>query len=106
MLELQSDEIDKSSNNLWRKMESLFKITKNNSKYKKITKIEKRRLERETCAICFEEHDIKQIVTTSCGHVFGKRCISQILEHNYDNDIDFKCPCCRNDKVELTRYTL
>lgn len=106
ILELKRHAIDKSRDKLWREMENLFKITKNNSKYKKISKIEKRRLERETCAICYEEHDIKQIVTTCCGHVFGKRCISKILVHNYDNYIDFKCPCCRNDKVDLTRYTL
>uniref|UniRef100_A0A6C0E3K3 RING-type domain-containing protein n=1 Tax=viral metagenome TaxID=1070528 RepID=A0A6C0E3K3_9ZZZZ len=104
ILQVKRDEVDKQRKLLWRDMEGLFKITPKNSKLKKITPLAKRQLERELCSICYEQHTIKQLVTTNCGHTFGKCCLSEMLEHNYDNVVDMVCPCCRNDRMELIRY--
>ena len=71
-----------------------------------ISKLQKRQLEREICSICCSEHNIKQLVTTNCGHTFGKCCFSNLLDYNYDNNIEIVCPCCRNDKIELIRYVI
>jgi hypothetical protein len=105
LLELDRDEIRKEEKQIEQQMEQVFKVNKENSHYKKITKPEKRRLEREICALCCEDHNIKQIVTTNCGHSFGKLCFSKMLEHNFDYDLTLRCPCCRNEPIELTRYT-
>uniref|UniRef100_A0A6C0ESV6 RING-type domain-containing protein n=1 Tax=viral metagenome TaxID=1070528 RepID=A0A6C0ESV6_9ZZZZ len=105
-LEIRANDIDKNMQKLWDKMESIFKITKQNSKLTKITKLQKRQLERETCSICYEQHNIKQLVTTNCGHTFGKCCFSQLIDYTFDNCTDIVCPCCRNDKIELTRYVI
>ena len=104
LLQLKRDEVDKQMKLLWRDMEGVFKITSKNSKLKKITPLEKRNLEREICSICYEQHTIKQVVTTNCGHTFGKCCLTEMLGHNYDNEIDIVCPCCRNDRIEIVRY--
>jgi len=105
LLELNRDEIIKEEKQIYQQMEYVFKINKENSQYKKISKSKKMILEREICALCCEDHNIKQIITTNCGHCFGKNCFSQMLEHNFDQNIPIRCPCCRNEKIELTRYT-
>jgi len=103
-LEIKLEEVDKKMHDLWNEMENIFKITKNNSKLKRIKKIEKKQLEKEICSICFEQHDIKQVVTTNCNHIFGKQCLHQLILYNFDNSIETTCPCCRNDKIDFTIY--
>jgi hypothetical protein len=43
---------------------------------------------KNSCSICLCEHDT--YVRTNCGHVFGKNCIMQWIEHEHIN-----CPMCR-----------
>jgi hypothetical protein len=106
LLTIKKEELDNTMTKLWDEMEGLFKITKQKSKLKKISQLQKRQLERVTCCICYESHTVKQLVTTSCGHTFGKCCLSKMFEYNYDNYIENVCPCCRNNNIELTRYVV
>jgi hypothetical protein len=106
VLEIQKDENRKISDKLWDQMNGVFQITDRNSRAKKITKRQKRELEKETCAICYDSHSLKQLTTTSCGHTFGKPCLSKMLEYNYDNWTENVCPCCRNAAFELVRYSV
>jgi hypothetical protein len=103
-LEIQMADIDKHTTQLWDQMEGVYKITDKNSRLRKISRHKKRQLEKETCAICYESHSLKQLTTTSCGHTFGKTCLSKMMEYNYDNATDTMCPCCRNPAFELVRY--
>ena len=103
--ELEIEELEKECENMWKKMESILTINRDNTTFKKISKQEMRRLERETCAICYEEHNISQIITIgSCGHSFGKKCFTNIINHSYDHYCEIKCPCCRNEKIDMIRY--
>lgn len=100
---------------LLKELRRMYTINDENSVRVKTTVLSsrnKRRLESEVCGICCDTHTIKHLVTTNCGHVFGKKCISQFLKHVYleekksyekDND-EIICPCCRNNCVVLTRY--
>ena len=106
VLEIKRHDIDNKRRKIWDEMEGLFKITKQNSHLKKVSKLEKRRLEREICSICYESHSIKQLVTTSCGHTFGKCCLSRMIEHNYENGAQIMCPYCRNEHFKLTRHDI
>jgi hypothetical protein len=66
----------------------------------------KRKLEEETCGICFEPHCLNQITTTSCNHTFGRACISQMLEHNRKYGYPNACPYCRTCPIYFTCYYL
>lgn len=61
-------------------------------------------LERETtleCPICYETlNDVKDCLTTSCGHRFHSSCI---LKHTIYNG--YTCPCCRKDLVDMPKCT-
>lgn len=74
-------------------------------KLQKITNKNKKKLERETCSICCDNHKINKMITTSCGHHFGTYCFAQYIDVNFDNDNDVVCPLCRNDNLEsFTKY--
>ena len=104
ILEIKMEEYRFEIKKLNKMRDEIFIINKNNSKYKKVNNFEKRCLERDCCGICFESHNLKQIVTTNCGHNIGKRCLSKLLRHNYFNDVEICCPYCRNNNLEFTRY--
>ena len=105
MIEIEMAKIEESASKLWQTMQSLLKINRKNSTYRKIPKRKIRELERETCAICYEQHNISQIVTIgSCGHSFGKPCFTNIIEHSYDEGKEITCPCCRNHQIDMIRY--
>jgi len=105
LIETEIAEIEQLSSRLWRKMQSIFSLNRANTTYRRISKRKQRELESDTCAICYEEHNISQIVTIrSCGHSFGKSCFTHIINHCYDSYKEITCPCCRNDQIDMIRY--
>ena len=46
----------------------------------------------ETCPVCLEEIQFKQLHKTSCGHVFHHECILNWFVASDD------CPVCRNEE--------
>ena len=91
----------KNINDAMNKMEHFHFITNENSKVKTITKAKARQIEKETCCICLDCHKICQVITTQCGHIFGKRCFERIIEDNGDNA---SCPYCRKRDLQFTLY--
>jgi hypothetical protein len=87
-----------------KKLNNIYKINADNSIRRKITKSKKRQLERETCSVCLENHCIKDMVTTSCGHHFGKSCFEEIIKNSSYKQTCVSCPLCRNSKVQYYRY--
>jgi hypothetical protein len=71
-----------------------------NSKYVKLSSIEKLCIEREPCSICLNKHDAKKIIRTNCDHYFGKYCFTDYVNTNFDNDRDIVCPLCRNQHLD------
>ena len=92
------------------KEDQIFSLTPKTQPVKRITKTKRRELERETCAICLDIHGYKDIVKTSCGHVFGKTCFQQHLmtinKHNHSNVLRTGCPMCRRTDLALTLFAL
>ena len=75
------------------------------TKLQKITNKNKKHLELETCSICFDNHKINKMITTCCGHHFGRMCFAHYIDVNYENSNDIVCPLCRNDNLEyFTKY--
>ena len=111
LLELQIDEIDQKSNTLWRQMEAVFQFTDKNTEYKHASSpAEKRKRTNEPCAICYDSPaegsgSLKRRISTNCGHIFCKPCMTTFLQHNYDTGSEITCPCCRNDRLMFQRFT-
>lgn len=83
------------------KMEHFHFITNENSTVKIITKAKARQIEKETCCICLDCHKTCQVITTQCGHIFGKRCFERIIKDKGDNA---SCPYCRKKDLQFTLY--
>ena len=99
----KSDEYNEKSGNLNQFLRNV--LVENNSKLVKITKTKEKKLEKEICGICCDNHKIKSIVTTCCGHTFGKCCFEKLLNYNLDNDVEISCPMCRKSNIEIIRYS-
>ena len=104
VLYCQQIDIYSKINYFGKKMNNVYKITADNSVRRKVTKNKKRTMEREMCSICLENHSIKDVVTTSCGHHFGKSCFEQIIEKCSRNCTQLSCPLCRNTEMGYYRY--
>jgi hypothetical protein len=97
--EKQRDKIRKKSDNIG------ITFIHEYSKLQKIKNKNKKKLERETCSICCDNHKINKMITTSCGHHFGTYCFAQYIDVNFDKLNDIVCPLCRNDNLEsFTKY--
>ena len=54
------------------------------------------------CSLCLENHKIKDVVKTSCGHYFGKLCFANLVKHGYEKRSNkIICPNCRSKKYSL-----
>lgn len=80
--------------------EDTWIITSKNHSVKRISRNKRRKLENETCAICLDTHGYKDIVKTSCGHVFGRKCIQQNLKC-----LRTSCPMCRSSHLSFSLFT-
>ena len=86
------------------KMDKAHNITKKKCCVRNVTKSKMRKLEIEECCICLEQHKIKDILTTSCGHTFGKSCFEKILRDRDNNYLEMICPLCRSLGLDVTIY--
>ena len=82
-------------------LEKTHFLTKKKCRITKVRKNKIQQLENEDCCICLSPHKIKDIVTTSCGHSFGKSCAESML---CKNNCNITCPLCRNTDIEFTIY--
>lgn len=105
-LHILNDELDKKNKNLRKKKNNIgSSFIHEYSKLQKITNKNKKQLELETCSICFDNHKINKMITTCCGHHFGRMCFAKYIDLNFDNHNDIVCPLCRNDNLEyFTKY--
>jgi len=113
LLEIEADYYLNIINNYYsarEKEEQICLLAPNSHPVKRITKMKRRELERETCAICLDMHGYKDIVKTSCGHVFGKTCFQNHLctlnKHNHSNLLRTSCPMCRRTDLSFTLFSL
>ena len=61
----------------------------------------------DSCGICLDCHKVNLLVKTSCGHVFGKKCLSNLIDFHFENNRKkVCCPLCRNDSFDLFRYKI
>jgi hypothetical protein len=84
-------------------------ITSKNHAVHRISKFACRTLEKETCSICLDTHGYKDIVKTSCGHIFGKSCFQNHLRSINPSDYEDAplrtcCPMCRRCNLSLTLF--
>lgn len=105
-LRLLIDESNKQKDKLCKKKDNIgITFIHEYIKLQKITNKNKKKLQRETCSICCENHKINKMITTSCGHHFGTYCFAQYIDVNYEKLNDIVCPLCRNDNLEsFTKY--
>ena len=86
------------------KLQKLHFLTKKRCHIVKLPRCKIQQLEKEDCCICLSPHKIKDIVTTSCSHSFGKSCAENLLDKNYYDGCDITCPMCRNPDMTFTLY--
>jgi len=105
-LELLRDELKKKKVKLNKKIDKIgSSFIHENSKLQKITNKNKKIIEHEGCSICFDNHKINKMITTCCGHHFGRMCFAHYIDVNYENNNNIVCPLCRNDNLEyFTKY--
>jgi hypothetical protein len=103
---IEEDAYHKKYNEIMDKMDKLCDITKDNSYEKMIGNKKKNKLEKEVCGLCCDFHGYRDIITTNCGHLFGKSCFSKWMDHCFDSSKEITCPFCRSRRLELTRYKL
>ena len=105
-IKLSQNELDKEHDKYLKKMNNIgISFIHEYIKLQKITNKNKKKLERETCSICCDNHKINKMITTSCGHHFGTYCFAQYIDVNYEKLNDIVCPLCRNDNLEsFTKY--
>ena len=60
-------------------------------------------LESIECPICLDE--TSKYLTLNCGHKFDHYCIQMCVFTNYSNNLEVKCPYCRNsiDKKTMSK---
>ena len=91
-------------NKYMKKMDTIHHLTKKNCQVVYAKPCEIQQLEKEDCCICLTPHTWKDVVTTSCGHRFGKSCMEKLIEKKHAKECEITCPLCRNDEVKFMIY--
>jgi hypothetical protein len=92
-------------------MDQTHIITPTNHAVKRISRTKRRQLENELCSICLDTHSYRDIVRTSCGHIFGKCCFQNHLKalnkrNSGGDELMTCCPMCRSTKLSMTLFAI
>ena len=82
----------------------LFQIEATPIKENMLAKAELNAPMAEECGICLEKHIMKDSVTTSCDHHFGKDCFQQWYTTCRMNALGVRCPTCRTNNPKTNGY--
>jgi hypothetical protein len=66
--------------------------------YKPMCKTKLNKPTEDVCPVCFEQHPLREVVQTSCGHQIGMDCYQLWINQCLQNKIHFTCPVCRTLK--------
>jgi hypothetical protein len=58
----------------------------------------------DICAICCENHQKKESLTTSCGHCFGRECFKEWINIRKTSRMELTCPLCKTEVTCITTY--
>jgi len=101
--DIWSDSIDHMK--IFCKYDKLFTIDKKYCSTAHITRTKGKKLADNCCSLCLENHDIKHMIRTSCGHYFGKSCFAEFVKHCFcDYEEKIKCPNCRCDSFSIQQF--
>jgi len=85
--------------------DKLFTMDKKYCSTAHITRTKGKKLADNCCSLCLENHDIKHMIRTSCGHYFGKSCFAEFIKHCFHEDEEkFKCPNCRCHEFSIQQF--
>ena len=73
-------------------------------KEKTLAKAKINALMAEECGICLEKHIMKDSVTTSCGHHFGKDCFQRWSTTCLMSYRCARCPTCRTNNPQINGF--
>lgn len=107
LLQVELNQLEKESLSLIIKSELSYGINERNCKVKHVSKREARILTNNSCGICFETHNLRNVCMTDCGHVFCKKCIEKMVDGylwNYKNNYEITCPYCRKNDLQFTIF--
>ena len=82
----------------------LFQIEATPIKEKMLAKAELNAPMAEECVICLEKHIMKDSITTSCDHHFGKDCFQQWDTTCRMNALGVRCPTCRTNNPQINGF--
>jgi len=101
--DIYSDVVDQM--NIYCENDNLFIIDRKYCSTAHITRSKGKNLADNCCSLCLENHDIKNLIRTSCGHYYGKSCFSEFVKHCfYEDENKFKCPNCRCDEFSIQQF--
>jgi len=91
--------------NKWVNDDHLFTLDKKLCSTTKVTKSKGKKIEDNICSLCLENHDIKHLIKTTCGHYFGKQCFAALMKHRWSKDETIiSCPNCRSSQYSLEQF--
>jgi hypothetical protein len=91
--------------NIWVNDDHLFTLDKKLCSTKRVTKNKGTKIAENVCSLCLENHDIKHLIKTTCGHYFGKQCFAALIKHKFLSDETIiTCPNCRSCDYSLQQF--
>ena len=101
--DIWSDTIDQM--NIYCEYDDLFTIDNKYCSTAHITRSKGINIADNCCSLCLENHDIKHLIRTSCGHYYGKSCFAEFVKHCfYEDEEKFKCPNCRCEEFSIQQF--